>query len=731
MNLSLENFIQFAPQDKTILVVDDDPINLEMISAWLRKTGFQTLIARNGNRAVQSAASGQPDLILLDVMMPDIDGFETCQLLKSDSSTKNIPVIFMTALTDTENKIRGFEAGAVDYITKPVREEEFFARIVTHLNLRALNEQLEQIVMQRTQELTDANQQLQQEIEERNQVEKELSQRNRELALLNRIIAASASSLEPEAILELACTELGLTFGLPYVSAALLNDTETLITIVAEYSQEKQVEFVGLSIALEEVPFIQQKIPEKKPVIIEDVQSHPDMSLFSAQFAATKTISLAVFPLLIEQKLIGSLNLSLAEEISFSNAEYQLAQNVAEQVSSTLARAQLNKAHQQLEEQYRQSQKMEAIGRLAGGMAHDFNNLLTVITGYTELLLYRHIEKDTPQYREIEQIHKAGKRASTLTRQLLAFSRQQVIQPKELDLNAIINDINEMIRRLISENIDLVTILDPLLGRIKADPGQIEQIIVNLVVNAYDAMPQGGTLTIKTTNIELDSEFARHHVGLNPGKYVKFTISDTGIGMDEETKLHIFEPFFTTKVQGKGTGLGLSMVYGIVQQNEGYIAVQSQPGQGTTFDIYLPRLAQSKEAMSEGTPETGAQPGTETVLLVEDEDMVRQLARYALLENGYQVLEARNGRDALTICKDRGDSIDLLLTDVVMPGKLSGRELAKQLETQYPQMKVLYMSGYTDDTIVRHGIMDANLAFLQKPFSPTTLTRKVREVLDS
>jgi CheY-like chemotaxis protein len=364
---------------------------------------------------------------------------------------------------------------------------------------------------------------------------------------------------------------------------------------------------------------------------------------------------------------------------------------------------------------------MEAIGRLAGGMAHDFYNLLTVITGYTELLLYRHIEKDTPEYHEIEQIHKAGMRASTLTRQLLAFSRQQVIKPKELDLNTIINDINEMIRRLISESIDLVTVLDPILGQIKADLSQVEQIIVNLVVNACDAMPQGGTLTIETAAVVLNSDFTQQYAGLNPGTYVKLSISDTGIGIDEETQLQIFEPFFTTKAQGKGTGLGLSMVYGIVQQNGGYITVQSQPGAGTTFDIYLPQLAKSKETMGEIQAETELQPGTEIILLVEDEDMVRQLTHYALLENGYQVLEAQNGREALNIRQDHDGSIDLLLTDVVMPGKINGRELAKQLETQYPEMKTLYMSGYTDDTIVRHGVIDTNLAFLQKPFSPTTL----------
>ena len=385
----------------------------------------------------------------------------------------------------------------------------------------------------------------------------------------------------------------------------------------------------------------------------------------------------------------------------------------------------------EIERRMKQQDRLAAVGQLAAGIAHDFNNLLTVITGYSELLLHRYIDKTDPVHRDLEQIYKAGKQAAMLTRKLLAFSRQQVVQPEVLDLNSIITDTNEMLHRLISENIEQVTILDPLLGRIKADPGQIEQIIVNLVVNACDAMPLGGKLTLQTTNVDLDETTTDDHFNLKPGPYVLLTVSDTGIGMDVEVLSHIFEPFFTTKKQGKGTGLGLSMVYGIVQQNEGHIAVTSQPGRGTTFYLYLPRLLQPTESAPWSQSLTQAIPGTETILLAEDEDMVRELARYALSQNGYNVLEARHGQEALDICGQHPDPIHLLLTDVIMPGSLSGRQLAEQLAAVHPETKVLYMSGYADEAIVQHGVLDPGIAFLQKPFSPSSLSRKVREVLDS
>ncbi|MFC1975367.1 GAF domain-containing protein [Chloroflexota bacterium] len=572
--------------------------------------------------------------------------------------------------------------------------------------------------------------QAQQEIAERKRVEEEIKRRNRELDLLNRVIAASATSLEPSTILETTCGELAQAFELPHVSAVLINETETTAEVVAEYRDEDQPVALGITTYLVNNPPMQYLLTHKTPLIMDEAQAHPDLAAFHNQLGQGNIVSLVILPLIVEQKIIGCLNLYIDESSNLSTEDVSLAWSVAEQVSGALARAQLNKAHQQLAEQLRQSQKMEAIGRLAGGMAHDFNNLLTVITGYSELLLHRHVSKDTPQYKSIEQIHKAGERATALTRQLLAFSRQQVIQPKVLDLNAIISDTHEMLRRLVSEDIDLSTTLDPVLGRIKADSGQIEQIILNLVVNACDAMPQGGKLTIKTANIDPDEAYAGQHLGLEPGPYVLLTISDTGIGMDEETQSHIFEPFFTTKETGKGTGLGLATVYGIVRQNKGYISTSSQPEQGTTFHVYLPRLDPTLAAISRDQKPAGTIQGAETILLVEDEDMVRQLAHYALLEDGYHMLEAGHGQEALRVSEQYDGPIHLLLTDIVMPGGLGGRELAERLTSLRPETKVLYMSGYTDDTIIHHGVLDSDITFLQKPFSPTVLSRKVREVLD-
>ena len=570
-----------------------------------------------------------------------------------------------------------------------------------------------------------------QDITERKWAEEEVRRRNRELALLNRVIAASAAGLELENFLETVCRELAQAFGVPQVAATLLNPEKTEGVVVADYSIEGHPSTAGQTVPVENNPSFQHVLTHKTPLAVDDAQSDPRLAPVHDLMCHRGTVSLLLLPLLYKEQVLGSLCLNFLELRHFSTEEVNLAQSVAEQVAGALARAQLDEQHRQLEEQYRQSQKMEAIGRLAGGMAHDFNNLLTVITGYSELLLHRHVDSNDPQYKDIEQINKAGNRAKALTRQLLAFSRQQVIQPEALDLNTIITDINQMLRRLVSENIDLITILNPRSARIKADPGQIEQVIMNLVVNACDAMPRGGKLTIKTANVNLDEDYASRHIGLEPGSYIMLTISDTGIGMDAETLSHIFEPFFTTKAKGKGTGLGLAIVYGIVQQNEGYISVSSEPGRGTTFQIYLPRLEQAPELAGRDQVSAESPRGTETILLVEDEDMVRDLVRYALLQDGYNVLEARHGQDALKVCEKHEGPIHLLLTDVIMPGGLTGRDLAERLLSLHPEIKILYMSGYTDDAIVHHGILDPDIAFLQKPFTPTVLSRKVREILDA
>jgi PAS domain S-box-containing protein len=386
----------------------------------------------------------------------------------------------------------------------------------------------------------------------------------------------------------------------------------------------------------------------------------------------------------------------------------------------------------QLEAQLQRAGRMEAIGRLAGGIAHDFNNLLTIIKGYTELALKR--PRISPELQaDVERIEDAAERASTLVRQLLAFSRRQVLQPKLVDLNSIVMGLDKLLRRLMDEGIEMSALPGKNLGTIKADPGQMEQVIMNLVVNARDAMPNGGRLTVETANVELDAAYASEHATVKPGSYVMLAVSDTGTGMSPETVAHIFEPFYTTKESGRGTGLGLSTVYGIVKQSGGYIWVYSEPGRGSSFKVYLPRVEEAPEALPAARAASGEQKGSETILLVEDQPQVRELARMALSEKGYTVLVTSNPDDAEMMCARHGAEIHLLLTDLIMPG-ISGRELAKRLTARHPKMRVLYMSGYTfsivAQTAAQNGLLEDGVAFLQKPFTPSALSEKVREVLD-
>jgi CheY-like chemotaxis protein len=370
---------------------------------------------------------------------------------------------------------------------------------------------------------------------------------------------------------------------------------------------------------------------------------------------------------------------------------------------------------------------METVGRLAGGVAHDFNNLLTVISGFAQLLK-EGLETDSPLLAYCEEVIKAGGRAAGLTRQLLAFSRRQLLAPQVLNLNLVVADMEKMLRRLIGEDIELVTVPRDNLGSVKADRGQIEQVIVNLAVNARDAMPQGGKLTVETANVTLDESFAKTHTGATVGPHVMLAVSDTGVGMDAETLAHMFEPFFTTKEEGKGTGLGLATVYGIVKQSAGSIWADSEPGQGSAFKVYLPRNDEPVSEVWRAVKQSKSTEGSETVMVVEDEKALRSLVCKTLAAQGYEVLEADGPVEAASTIEHYAQPIHLLLTDVVMP-QMSGKVLASHVVGLHPETRVLYMSGYTDDAVVRHGVLEANTFFLQKPFTLSALVQKVREVL--
>jgi signal transduction histidine kinase/CheY-like chemotaxis protein len=452
-----------------------------------------------------------------------------------------------------------------------------------------------------------------------------------------------------------------------------------------------------------------------------------------AKLRALAPTSYMFVPLRARSRTLGTITFTATGSRRYGAGDLPLAEELARRAALVIDNARLytelkeaKGALRSSEEQLRQAQKMEAVGRLAGGVAHDFNNLLTAITGYSELLAER--LGDGPAGKDVEEIRKAAARAAALTRQLLAFGRQQVLQPRVLDLNAVVLDVEKMLR--MREDIDLVSLPGSGLGCVEADPGQLEQVILNLAINARDAMPVGGTLTIETANAELDEAYARQHVSVRPGSYVMLAVSDTGLGMDAETQARIFEPFFTTKELGKGTGLGLSTVYGIVKQSGGNIWVYSEVGRGTTFKVYLPRVEAPLEPRARAAARSGATRGTETVLLVENDPGVRALAGRVLHEHGYTVLEARDCDEALRVGRGHEGEIALVLTDLVMPSA-SGPDVAEELTALRPGVKLVFMSGYTENAAFRQRGLEPGTAFLDKPFTPAALAQKVREVLDA
>jgi PAS domain S-box-containing protein len=680
----------------------------------------------------------------------------------------------------------------------------------------------------------------------RKEAEREIRRRNRDLALLNRVIAASATSPRIEPTLETACRELALAFDVPHSVAILYSQEKGKPAIAAEHRSGERASVLGRTIPLVGSPIHQYLQALQSPLVVDDARNDSRTAHLRDLITQQGIASLMILPLSVEGEVLGAIVLLSTEPRSFSDDEVSLAWRIAEQISGALARARLQESQQrlsaaveqaaeavvitdtdgfvfyanpafeqltgydsaelvgqsprafsgmnqehsthremwqvvtagqswqgrfagnsrdgepfkadmvvtpvrnqageivnfvgtmrdvtrevQLEEQFQQAQRMEALGRLAGGIAHDFNNLLTVIHLSTRLM-ERQLRSEDPFWDHVQRIRDAGERATKLTRQLLSFSRREFAEPQVLDLNQVVSDLSRMLRRIIGEDIDLVTDLADDLWLIEIDPSQIDQVLMNLVLNARDAMPEGGTLTIRTANVRLDEAYAAAHVDAQAGRHVVLTISDTGMGIDDEAKAHLFEPFFTTKQLGQGTGLGLSTVFGIVAQNRGHIRVESEPDEGATFQILLPSTEDHGAQVGPSAPPPPSPQlttGTETILVAEDEEDVRNLAVSVLRSCGYDVLTAEDGPEAIQISEQHPQPIHLLIADVVMP-QLGGRELAECLQRQRPALRVIYMSGYVDQDIAQYSASTPRTIFMSKPFTIEDLTQKVRTVLD-
>jgi two-component system, cell cycle sensor histidine kinase and response regulator CckA len=641
-----------------------------------------------------------------------------------EKGLKGIPVILMTSLSSREDVVKGLECGADIFIRKPYDEAAFLSRIDYALSNRILREQVKTDVSLQIQlggkvhQITSEPQQILDLListyEDAIRINAELGEKQKELTRL-------AEGLERE--VEERTAALRTEIAERQMATEQLRESEERFRLIAEniadliavldlegkrlYNSPSYKDILGDPMALRGSTSFEEIHPDDRERIRNIFQ----------ETVRTGHGQRADYRFLLRD---GSIRYIESQGSVIPDAEGKTAKVVV--VSRDVTE------RNRLEGRLHQAEKMEAVGQLAGGVAHDFNNLLTIISGYGEILLDRLPPDDTLRGC-VTEILSAERRAASLTRQLMAFSRLQAPAPLVLDLNVVVKNMHKMLRRLIGEDIGLMTVASEGLWNVKADPGQIEQVIMNLAVNARDAMPRGGKLTIETANIDLDENYAQAHAHVKPGSHVMLAVSDTGEGMDAQTQARIFDPFFTTKGLGKGTGLGLSTVFGIVKKTGGHISVYSELGCGTTFKVYLPRV---KEALEQAEPEmaqTVSRQGSETVLLVEDEEAVLVLVRRVLESSGYHVLEARHGAEALVICDEYKDPIHLLMTDVIMP-EMSGKQLAQRVLAQRPEVKILFISGYTDHAIVHHGLLDSGTNFLQKPFTPHAVVCMVRAVLD-
>ena len=703
-----------------VLIVEDSRTQAEGLRFLLEGSGYQVSIVPNGGAALESVRANPPTLIISDIVMPQMDGYTLCRHVKNDPALRDIPVILMTSLSSPEDVINGLECGADNFIRKPCDETYLLSRIEYILSNRRtradakMGVEMEIVLRGKKHRIGSERQQivdlLISTFEDAVHLNEQLRQKQEQLTAL----AAELEKKVEERTADLAAEVAERKQAEATYRALLEAAPDSIIGSAADGS------IVLVNARTEELfgyrrdELISQPVEILFPMHLRDSYRHyrtapslPDADspqLGTAFIGRRKDES--EFPI----------------DIALSPVETHVGLAVIAILRDLTER-------KKLESMVLQAQKMDAIGSLAGGIAHDFNNLLGLVVGYGELALTEAPEGSRLHDR-IVQIGKAANRATALTRQLLAFSRRQVLEPRILSLNDVVTDLARMLGRLIGEHIELVTLLDPHVGLVEADPTQIEQVLMNLVVNARDAMPQGGRLTIATSNEELDTNhFKRHAVEFVPGSYVKIEVTDTGFGMDADTRQHIFEPFFTTKEIGKGTGLGLSTVFGIVKQSKGYVWVYSEPGKGTTFQVYLPRATATEKSQLVDSVSTTILTGIETVLLVEDSEPLRELGREFLETAGYTVLEAGDGISAIEVAEKYNGSIHALISDVILPG-LIGSEVAKKLLVRRPSMKVLYVSGYPGEMLSHQGVLKTGIALLQKPYTQQALLQKLREVLD-
>jgi two-component system, cell cycle sensor histidine kinase and response regulator CckA len=688
-----------------ILIVDDEPLHTKALCDTLREEGYITTGHTSGRAALEALRQNDFDLLLTDLMMPGLDGITLLRMaLEIDGALVGL---VMTGHGTIATAVEAMKMGALDYLLKPFTLSAVLPVIARALQVRRLKTENIQL---------------------------------RETVAVYELSTAIAFAADSQTILQKIADAAFDQGDARSVSVLLPTADGTELVVAAVRGRQTNLRANSRFAVNPEIAQWVERTHQlfSKPQELTDRHSIPLFPI--PDIAASVSI-----PLLAAGKLMGILNfwpsraerpiaLGRVKALSILAGTGASGLHAARSLEALTRKAdELTRTIQErerIEAQFRQSQKLEGVGQLAGGIAHDFNNLLTVIIGRSQLLQAK-LEADSSFRHDVDLILQTGERAAGLTRQLLAFSRKQLLQPRVLDLNRTVADIDKMLRRLIGEHIELVTVLPDDLGAVKVDPGQIEQVIVNLAVNARDAMPNGGKLIIETGNVVLDETYVKQHVSAHAGPYVMLAVTDFGCGMAAETQSRIFEPFFTTKEQGKGTGLGLSTVYGIVKQSGGNIWFYSELGFGTTFKIYLPCVDSVVEDLPKASQIFQRAKGSETILLVEDERTVRELSEDILRDAGYRVLVAANGVEALDVCEDHKETtIDLVVTDVVMP-KMGGPELAKRLGSLRPSVKTLFLSGYTNATMMHSETLNGRVDFLQKPFGAQSLTNKVRWVLDS